>query len=154
MRIAEYKQVDTERIETVMPILDEDGNETSETETIVKEIPKMGMVYRDATAEEEAEALRQQAEAEEYERTRPRTVEEQLDELRAEVAELKSFVNAMGKTELVGKGTEAEPFEFVIGMDLIPNAFYSYNGQKFVWMGKAEKATAYPVDDGGSWVLW
>lgn len=79
MRIAEYKQTGTETITEQMPILDEEGNETGEVRTITREIPIMSMVYRDMTAEEEAEQAAQQAELEEYERTRPRTVEERLD---------------------------------------------------------------------------
>ena len=55
MRIAEYKQIDVEVKESQMPILDEEGNETGEFETIRKEVPTMGPVYRDATLEEEAE---------------------------------------------------------------------------------------------------
>lgn len=64
MRIAEYKQVDTNTITEQVPILDEEGMETGEFETVTREVPVMQMVYRDMTAEEEAEALAQQAEAE------------------------------------------------------------------------------------------
>lgn len=81
MRVSEYKQTGTETITEQMPVLDEDGNETGEFETVTREVPVMQMVYRDMTPEEEAEALEQQRQAEEYERTRPRTVEEKLDAL-------------------------------------------------------------------------
>lgn len=61
MRKAERKQIDTEIIETVVPILDEDGNETGDTEVIRKEAPIYGTVYSDMTAEEEAAFLAEQA---------------------------------------------------------------------------------------------
>lgn len=87
MRIAEYKQIDTRTIEQTIhhsEIVNADGTGTLQDawdEVVLVEKPIMGMVYRDATPEEEAEALRQQAEAEEYERTRPRTTEEELADL-------------------------------------------------------------------------
>ena len=84
MRIAEYKQIDTERISRTITVYDynENGEVTGQHgEIITEEKPIMGMVYRDATPEEEADALRQQAEAEEYERNRPQTTEEQLADL-------------------------------------------------------------------------
>ena len=57
MRIAEYKQIDTKIVEKTIIIpaqYDEEGNVAVEehTETLQKEIPVMGMVYRDATPEE------------------------------------------------------------------------------------------------------
>lgn len=60
MRTAEYNQIDTRIVytEVVVPAqYDDDGNIISEEriETIQKEVPVMGMVYRDATPEEEAE---------------------------------------------------------------------------------------------------
>ena len=60
MRIAEYKQIDTKIVEKAIIIpaqYDEEGNVTVEehTETVRKEIPVMGMVYRDAAPEEEAQ---------------------------------------------------------------------------------------------------
>ncbi len=65
MRIAEYKQIDTETITNT--ILVDDVDEAGEVigqheETITKEVPVMGMVYRDATADEIAEAERMAAE--------------------------------------------------------------------------------------------
>lgn len=54
MRIAEYKQIDTEYIEKVIHHEATEENEAyDETVTIPKAI--MGMVYRDATEEEIAE---------------------------------------------------------------------------------------------------
>lgn len=84
MRIAEYKQIDTQIIRE--SILDDNGMETGEfTEKVV---PVMGMVYRDMTSEEEAEMLRQQKELEEYERNRPLTAEERMEILEDAFAEL------------------------------------------------------------------
>ena len=65
-RIAEYKQVDTKTEEytvTIPPEYDEEGNIISEEheETRTREVPVMGMVYRDMTPEEIAEAERLQA---------------------------------------------------------------------------------------------
>lgn len=67
MRIAEYKQIDT-RTEsytvTIPAEYDEEGNLISEEheETRTREVPVMGMVYRDMTAEEIAEMEKIQAE--------------------------------------------------------------------------------------------
>lgn len=68
MRIAEYKQIDTKEVTTTVMV--DDYNEAGEVigqheETVTKTIPVMGMVYRDATPEEEAEALAEQARIEE-----------------------------------------------------------------------------------------
>lgn len=63
--MAEYKQIDTNIVEEVTTVVDtdDDGNVVGQhEETITKEVPVMGMVYRDMTAEEEAEQLRLQAE--------------------------------------------------------------------------------------------
>lgn len=90
MRIAEYKQIDTERI-WVEPTYgtDAEGNRTEMiTEGYYKENPVMGMVYRDATPEEEAEMLKAQVEAEEMERNRPLTAEERMEILEDAFAEL------------------------------------------------------------------
>lgn len=82
MRIAEYKQVDT-KYENVTNMVD-DYNEQGEIigqhpETAIREIPVMGMVYRDATPEEIAEAERMQREMEEAETNREPTVEERIE---------------------------------------------------------------------------
>lgn len=93
MRIAEYKQIDTEIVKEIIHhdgIIGENGEviDTAWDEEVTKEIPKMGMVYRDATPEEEAEFLRQQKEMEEYERNRPLTPEERMEILEDAFAEL------------------------------------------------------------------
>lgn len=67
MRIAKYKQVDTKIVEEPIIIpaqYDEEGNAIIEkhVEIVKKEVPVMGMVYRDATTEEIAEMERQHAE--------------------------------------------------------------------------------------------
>lgn len=67
MRIAEYKQTGTrtEEYKVIVPAeYDEEGNIISEEheETRTREVPVMGMVYRDMTPEEIAEAERLQAE--------------------------------------------------------------------------------------------
>lgn len=91
MRIAEYKKTGTETVtETVIV---EDYNEDGELvgtheETVTREIPIMSVVYRDMTAEEEAEAAAQQAAADEYERTRPQTPEERMDAIEGALVEL------------------------------------------------------------------
>lgn len=83
MRIAEYKQIDTKIVTSTIMVdeLNEDGEltGTQHEETITKEIPVMGMVYRDMTPEEEAEVLRAQAEAEEREANREPTTEERIE---------------------------------------------------------------------------
>lgn len=61
MRIAEYKQIDTKTEEytvTIPPEYDDEGNIISEEheETRIREVPVMGMVYRDMTPEEIVEA--------------------------------------------------------------------------------------------------
>lgn len=82
MRIVEYKQISTRTEQRVIhhaAEYDEDGNITSEAwdETVDVEVPVMGMVYRDATPEEEAEFERQNEEMPEPEPT----PEERLDAL-------------------------------------------------------------------------
>lgn len=67
MRIAEYKQVSTcteRRVIHHEAEYDDDGSITAEAwdETVVVQVPVMGMVYRDATPEEISEFDRQQAE--------------------------------------------------------------------------------------------
>lgn len=91
MRIAEYKQVSTEIIKKTILVndYDENGNIIGQhEETVTEEKPVMGMTYRDMTPEEEAEMLRQQKEAEEYEKNRPLTAEERMEILEDAFAEL------------------------------------------------------------------
>lgn len=82
MRIAEYKQVSTRTEQRVIhhdALWDDNGNIIAGEwdETVEVQVPVMGMVYRDATPEEEAEFERQQAELPEPEPT----PEERLDAL-------------------------------------------------------------------------
>ena len=58
MRTAEYKQISTKKEQhTVLhaAVLDEEGNVLTEPyeETVTVDVPVMGVVYRDATAEEQ-----------------------------------------------------------------------------------------------------
>ena len=67
MRIAEYKQVSTRTEQRVIhhdALWDDNGNIIAGEwdKTVEVQVPVMGMVYRDATPEEEAEFERQQAE--------------------------------------------------------------------------------------------
>lgn len=82
MKIAEYKQTGTrtEEYKVIVPAeYDEEGNIISEEheENRTREVPIMGMVYRDMTPEEIAEAERLQAEMPEPEPTE----EERLDKV-------------------------------------------------------------------------
>lgn len=82
MKIAEYKQTGTRTEEykvTIPAEYDEEGDIISEEheETRTREVPVMGMVYRDMTAEEISEAEKLQAEMPEPEPT----PEERLDTL-------------------------------------------------------------------------
>lgn len=89
MKVAEYKRTGT-RTEsytvTVPPEYDEEGNLISEEheETRTREVPVMGMVYRDMTPEEIAEAERLQADMPEPEPTeeeRLNTLETTTDDI-------------------------------------------------------------------------
>lgn len=91
MRIAEYKQIDTKTEEYTVTIpaeYDEEGNIISEEheETRTREVPVMGMVYRDMTAEEIAEVEKLQAEMPEPEPTE----EERLDKVEQRTDTLES----------------------------------------------------------------
>ena len=82
MRIAEYKKIGikTEEYKIIVPAeYDEKGNSTSieHEETRTREVPIMGMVYRDMTAEEIAEMEKIQAEMPEPQST----AEERLDKV-------------------------------------------------------------------------
>lgn len=89
MRIAEYKQTGTcteEYTVTIPPEYDDAGNLISEEheETRIREVPVMGMVYRDMTPEEIAEAEKLQAEMPEPEPTeeeRLNTLETTTDDI-------------------------------------------------------------------------
>lgn len=82
MRIAEYKQISTRTEQRVIhhaAEYDNDGNIIAEAwdETVKVQVPVMGMVYRDATPEEEAEFELHKAEIPEPEPT----AEERLNKL-------------------------------------------------------------------------
>ena len=82
MRMAEYKQVSTEIVKhtVVVDDYDENGEKTGEhEETVEREVPVMGMVYRDSTPEEDAAAAEAQAEAERMEAEREPTFEERME---------------------------------------------------------------------------
>ena len=89
MRDGEDKQVSTRTEHRVIhheAEYDDDGNITAEAwdETVEVQVPVMGMVYRDATAEEIAEFERQQAEMPEPEPTpeeRLNTLENTTDDI-------------------------------------------------------------------------
>lgn len=91
MRIAEYKQIrtKTEEYTVIIPAeYDEEGNITVEEheETHTREVPVMGMVYRDMTAEEIAEMEKIQAEMPEPQPT----AEERLDKVEQRTDTLES----------------------------------------------------------------
>lgn len=90
-RIAEYKQTGTRTEEytvTIPPEYDDEGNIISEEheETRTREVPVMGMVYRDMTAEEIAEMEKIQADMPEPEPTE----EERLDKVEQRTDTLES----------------------------------------------------------------
>lgn len=83
MRIAEYKQIDTKE-ETYTVIIpseyDEQGNVTVESheETRIREVPVMGVVYRDMTEDEVAEMEKAKAEIPDKEPTQSDRIEAQV----------------------------------------------------------------------------
>lgn len=82
MRIAEYKQVDTKVVEEIISVneYNEDGEIIGQHgETITKEVPVMGMVYRDSTPEEDAEMEAERIRIEEEEANREPTDEERIE---------------------------------------------------------------------------
>ena len=91
MKIAEYKQTGTRTEEYTVTIpteYDEEGNIITEEheETRTREVPVMGMVYRDMTPEEITEAEKIQAEMPEPEPT----PEERLDKVEQRTDTLES----------------------------------------------------------------
>lgn len=82
MRIAEYKQIGTNLASN--SIMVDDYNDDGEIigrheEMVAKEVPVMGMVYRDMTPEEEAEALAEQERMEAEMVLMPPTIEQRMD---------------------------------------------------------------------------
>lgn len=103
MRICELVQTGTKQITNTVMVYDydQDGNIIGQhEETVTKEEPVMETVYRDMTPEEEAEALAQQAEWEEWERTRPRTPEERCDAVEDKQTATEQDVNMLADTVL------------------------------------------------------
>lgn len=83
MRIAEYKQTGThtEEYTVIIPAgYDDEGNMTVEEheEVRTREVPVMGLVYRDMTAEELAEIEKMQSEVPEPEATAEDRIEAQV----------------------------------------------------------------------------
>lgn len=83
MRIAEYKQINTKTetyTVTIPPEYDDEGNIITEEheETRTREVPVMGLVYRDMTAEELAEIEQNQSEVPEPEATADDRIEAQV----------------------------------------------------------------------------
>ena len=83
MRIAEYKKIGikTEEYKIIVPAeYDEKGNITSieHEETRTREVPIMGMVYRDMTSEEIAELEKIQTELPEEQPTQQDRIEAQV----------------------------------------------------------------------------
>lgn len=60
------------------------------------------------------------------------TIDERMTILEQQVVALKSFVNKLGKTELVGEGTYDNPF--ADDTNPINNAYYLRDGKKYVYM--------------------
>lgn len=79
-----------------------------------------------------------------------------IEVLEQEITELKSHINSIGKTELTGEGTQENPFIWHSGIEAIPNAYYSYNGNLYVYMGATPTiSTEEPIDNGLTlWALW
>lgn len=82
MKIAEYKQIDSRIVvETVMVDDIVNGEIVGQhQEMISKQIPIMGMVYRDCTSEQEAAAITEQDEIDQQFKNEP-TIEEKFDAL-------------------------------------------------------------------------
>lgn len=133
MRIAEYKQIDTEIVENVILVddVDENGEVTGQHEEVVtKEIPVMGMVYRDMTEEEEAEHERLQAEMPEPEPT----LEEKYQQLEEKINEILGFQNLILQQidayqfEVLKNETETgdftDPIKWSEGVEVEEGKFY------------------------------
>lgn len=105
MKINKLVQVGTIEYqeEVVIPATyDEDGNELfpERVETVTKTRPDMQPIDVEMTPEEEAETLRQQAEAEEWERNRPRTPEERCDAVETKQSATEQDIEMLADTVL------------------------------------------------------
>ncbi len=83
MRIAEYKQINAKTetyTVTIPPEYDDEGNIITEEheETRTREVPVMGLAYRDMTPEELAEVEKMQSEVPEPEATAEDRIEAQV----------------------------------------------------------------------------
>ena len=83
MRIAEYKQINAKTetyTVTIPPEYDDEGNIITEDheETRTREVPVMGLAYRDMTPEELAEVEKMQSEVPEPEATAEDRIEAQV----------------------------------------------------------------------------
>lgn len=85
---------------------------------------------------------------------KPKPLIDRVTALEQELAEIRSYVNSIGKTELQGKGTQEDPFQWAVGVELVPNAFYSYDGQLYVYMSTVTGTATEPPVDGSVWALW
>lgn len=165
MRIGEYKQIDAKTIENTIMVDDYDDNGEvigQHEETVTKEVPIMGMVYRDATEEEEAEM--QKSALEEALTFRPTTVEEKMQMLAEQIQEvlpegtmqnrsmngeitLPFKVGYRWEKKLVGNqiiyesvpdpnaiGTQQNPIIYTEDCPLIDNAWYKKDGKMMVYM--------------------
>lgn len=79
------------------------------------------------------------------------TTEERLANLEEQIERLTSYVNALGKTELVGDGTSEQPFNLSVGMDLVPNAYYNYEGVRYVYMGTSKSYNGEELTFDNGW---
>lgn len=168
MRIGEYKQIDTEIIKEIIhhdEMIGENGEviDVAWDEEVTKEVPVMGMVYRDATPEEMAEM--QKSELEQMMEFHPATIEEKIQMLAEQITEelpegtiqnrsmdggitLPFKVGYRWERKLVGTtivyesvfdpnaiGTDQNPIYYTDESPRINNAFYIKDGKKFVYMG-------------------
>lgn len=91
-------------------------------------VEKMGdWIYQDG-----AFVHRPLPESSDYSEDRIEEIIVEVNRLRDEVQELRSYINSIGKTELVGKGTHDDPF--LDDSNPINNAFYLRNGTLYVYM--------------------
>lgn len=171
MKVAEYTQVDTELKKHIIhhsAVYDEDENgrygviSEAWDEEVTEEVPVMGMVYRDATAEEMAEMQKEElAHLNEY---HPLTVEEKTKLLAEQITEELPEGTIMGRSvdapitlpfkvgyrwerKLVGMtvvyesvrdenaiGTQNNPIIYTEECPLIDNAWYKFGDTLKVYM--------------------
>lgn len=81
MKIAKYEQISTKIVTETIKVDDVvDGEVTGfHEELVTREVPVVTLIHRDMTPEEEAEALKAQAEAEAAETNREPTTEERIE---------------------------------------------------------------------------